>query len=171
MEFRTSCPHCQQGFEATEEHVGVEMNCPTCSTSFVIQREEPQSSFLMPTASMPSQPEVELDGQLNVVSKKISGVLFYVFFTLYTIVPIIGIPIWAYYQKNWWLLFGIASSFLGAVFSRAIGIILVGCAGFWIIKGFSIYHYTTFFSLCFLWGCITSEVAEEYKKRAERVTA
>ena len=41
MNFKTSCPHCQQDFEASDEHVGTWMSCPTCSNDFVIKRPPP----------------------------------------------------------------------------------------------------------------------------------
>jgi len=40
MEFKCSCPQCQQHFIATEEHLGIEMSCPNCSKNFIVQKGE-----------------------------------------------------------------------------------------------------------------------------------
>ena len=41
MNFKTSCPHCQQNFEASDEHLETWMSCPTCSNDFAVKRPPP----------------------------------------------------------------------------------------------------------------------------------
>lgn len=41
MSFKATCPNCSQKFEATDEHDGVEMDCPNCTTPFTIKKPLP----------------------------------------------------------------------------------------------------------------------------------
>ena len=41
MSFKTTCPNCSQRFEATDEHVGMEVQCSTCSMPFIIKAPTP----------------------------------------------------------------------------------------------------------------------------------
>lgn len=36
MEFRCNCPSCRQELLATEQHVGVAMECPACQQTFIV---------------------------------------------------------------------------------------------------------------------------------------
>ena len=92
--------------------------------------------------------------------------LFLVFSLLYMVLPLIAVPVWAAIQQNWWLLFGILISFLGAMFSRIVPLAILGCVWFWIKNGFDIYDTITFFAICAVWGCVISEIADFYKKKA-----
>src|SRR6266403_1432797 len=80
--------------------------------------------------------------------------LFNLLFLLYTVGPIILIPLWAYHVRNWFLLIGVAISYLATVsagqYSRIV--FLFGCywIGFLIHSGFSVRHYTTFYFFCAL---------------------
>jgi hypothetical protein len=102
-------------------------------------------------------------------------VIFYILVMLYSVAPFILIPIWAYIERNWWLIIGIIIS-LTATFtaSKLIyikqkqtsigGLLLFTCIVCWVFGG--IHNYFTFFALCALWGfvffCIADEAESEY---------
>jgi hypothetical protein len=37
MNFKTTCPNCSQRFEVTDDHIGMEICCSSCSNNFTIQ--------------------------------------------------------------------------------------------------------------------------------------
>ena len=91
-------------------------------------------------------------------------VIFNTLVMLYLIAPLILIPLWAYHERNWWLLLGIIVAcliapqlaqrkgyFIGGVFLAASFV-------FWISKG--VHNYYTFFSLCALWSYMFFQMAE-----------
>jgi len=41
-EFKFSCPHCHQILEATPEHAGMQLNCPSCQAPIVVPSTAPQ---------------------------------------------------------------------------------------------------------------------------------
>jgi hypothetical protein len=90
--------------------------------------------------------------------------IFSLFVLLYTIGPLILIPLWAYHEHNAWLLIGIPVSYLGsfsaASHSKLIFLFLMLCIGVWLKIGFSFHHYITFFFFSALWGYFFFELAE-----------
>ncbi len=91
-------------------------------------------------------------------------VLFSICVLLYLYAPVFVVPLWAYYERNWRLLFGIVvasliapqlaqrkGSFIGALFLLASVIFLF-------TKG--IHSYFTFYSLCALWSYFFFQLAE-----------
>src|SRR5947209_7551116 len=78
----------------------------------------------------------------------VSGVrllLFNLFCLAYQLGPLILIPIWTYFEGNWWLLAGIPVSYLGsrsaAWKSKLFFLLRVLVIGNWIAAGFSIHQY------------------------------
>jgi hypothetical protein len=104
-------------------------------------------------------------------SELISGArktIFNFLVLLYLIAPLFIIPLWAYHERNWWLLIGIV---VASVVSPQLaqrkghsigGLLLLACIVFWFFKG--IHNYYTFFSLCGLWGYMFFQMAEEAQR-------
>jgi len=95
--------------------------------------------------------------------------VFNVMAMLYLIAPLLLVPVWAYHERNWWLLFGIGASWaatavtanLASVISAgktAGSSLLLGCIVLWLSAG--IHNPFTFFALCALWGCVLFQIAE-----------
>ena len=61
MEFRCNCPNCRQELLTTEQHVGVEMECPSCQFSFTVPT---------PQAAIDKTPRQRRKYQLNPPSEK-----------------------------------------------------------------------------------------------------
>ena len=102
--------------------------------------------------------------------------MFKLFAFLYMIAPLLVIPYWAYFNDNWYLLFGIPFSYLGSYSSFSprlksfIFLFTIVCIGVWIGTGFSIHQYITFFFFCSLWGYLITQIAEEYDQESKRGT-
>lgn len=83
---------------------------------------------------------------------------------LYLVAPLIIVPLWAYHERNWWLLAGVGiasliSPQLAQRKGHSIGaLFLLACLIFWLSKG--IHNYYTFFSLCALWGYMFFQMAD-----------
>jgi hypothetical protein len=95
--------------------------------------------------------------------------IFNILVMLYMAAPLIIIPLWAYHVGNWWLLVGIVvsyvASFSAANRSKIIFLFACFCTGFWILSGFSIYQYITFYFFCALWGYMLFQVAESVQTK------
>jgi hypothetical protein len=91
-------------------------------------------------------------------------IIFNCLVLLYVVAPSIIIPLWAYHEKNWWLLAGVViasliSPQLAQRKGHSIGgLFLLVCLTFWFSKG--IHNYYTFFSLCALWGYMFFQMTE-----------
>jgi hypothetical protein len=94
----------------------------------------------------------------------VGRVFFTVCFLFYLLAPALFIPVWAYHERNWWLLLGIVvacliapqlaqrkGSFIGGLFFLASLV-------FFFTKGF--HNCFTFFSLCGLWSYFFFQLAE-----------
>jgi hypothetical protein len=90
--------------------------------------------------------------------------IFNIFVLLYTVAPLILVPIWAYHERNAWLLIGIPvsyiASFSAAAHSKLIFLFFLLCIGVWLKAGFSFHQYITFFFFCSLWGYMCFQWAE-----------
>jgi hypothetical protein len=90
--------------------------------------------------------------------------IFNIFVLLYTLAPLILIPIWAYHERNAWLLVGIAVSYIAsysaAARSKLIFLFLLLCIGVWLKAGFSFHQYITFFFFCAICGYLFFQLAE-----------
>ena len=90
--------------------------------------------------------------------------IFNTFVVLYTLAPLILIPIWAYRERNAWLLAGIPVSYIAsysaAAHSKLIVLFLLLCIGVWLKAGFSFHQYITFFFFCSLFGYLCFAWAE-----------
>ena len=82
--------------------------------------------------------------------------IFNIFVLLYMFAPLILVPIWAYHERNAWLLIGIPVSYLAsysaAAHSKLIFLFFMLCSGVWLKAGFSFHQYITFFFFYSLWG-------------------
>jgi hypothetical protein len=90
--------------------------------------------------------------------------IFNIFVLLYSFAPLILIPIWAYHERNAWLLVGIAVSYIAsysaAARSKLIFLFLLLCIGVWLKAGFNFHQYITFFFFCALCGYLFFQLAE-----------
>lgn len=94
---------------------------------------------------------------------------FAVFVILYLVTPLIFVPIWAYYQRSWWLLLGIAASLFGVFLgSRASsqdvratsgGFLPFLLIGLWYFEGFG--SRDMFYALSATWGWAWYFMADE----------
>jgi hypothetical protein len=101
-----------------------------------------------------------------------------VFFTicllLYLVAPVLVIPVWAYHERNWWLLLGIVVASLIAPQlaqrkgSSIGGLLLLASIIFFFTKG--VHNYFTFFPLCALWSYIFFQLAEAVQGESARKT-
>ena len=101
-------------------------------------------------------------------------VFFTICFLLYLVAPILLIPLWAYHERNWWLLFGIIIASLIAPQLAQLrgsfmgGLLLLASLILLFTKG--IHNYFTFYCLCALWSYFFFQLAEavqiEHAKRA-----
>jgi hypothetical protein len=90
--------------------------------------------------------------------------IFNIFVFLYMLSPLILVPIWAYHERNAWLLAGIPVSYIAsysaAANSKLIVLFLVLCIGVWLKAGFSFHQHITFFFFCALFGYLCFAWAE-----------
>jgi hypothetical protein len=83
---------------------------------------------------------------------------------LYLVAPVIIIPLWAYHERNWWLLLGIiVASLIAPQLAQRKGhtiggFLFLACLIFGFSKG--IHNYYTFFSVCTLWSYMFFQMAE-----------
>lgn len=110
-----------------------------------------------------------IKGESITLVKGARKIIFNILVMLYTIGPPLLIPLWVYREGNWWLLIGIAVSWITtaatansasvAIKGKTVGgTLLLACVMFWIRNG--IHNYFTFFSLSALWGCVLFQIAE-----------
>jgi hypothetical protein len=99
-------------------------------------------------------------------------VMFTFFALLYQVAPVVVVPLWAYHVGTWWLLFGIAFSYLGSAlaeqYSRSIFLFGCYCLGFWIRNGFNSHDYTTFCFLCASSGYMLWHLADTVRTSCAR---
>jgi hypothetical protein len=98
--------------------------------------------------------------------------IFAIFVILYKFAPFVLVPIWAYYERNWWILFGIAASQFGIFLaaraavrgakSASGGFLPFVFIGSWIVTG--IRSIETFYSLCALWSWALFLIAEDFQR-------
>ncbi|MCX7007253.1 MAG: hypothetical protein NTY53_08390 [Kiritimatiellaeota bacterium] len=104
---------------------------------------------------------------LSIPQKKV----FSIFVILHKFAPIVLVPIWAFYEHNWWILLGIVASQLGLFLaaratvegakSASGGFLPFLFVGLWIWTGF---HSTeTICSLCALWSWALFLIADQYQ--------
>jgi len=85
---------------------------------------------------------------------------FAVFVVLYAVAPIVLVPLWAYHERNWWLLVGVIAAFVGLFLgSRAStqggkatsgGFLPILLIVLWFTEGFR--GRDTFYTLCATWS-------------------
>ncbi len=81
---------------------------------------------------------------------------------IYSVAPLLLIPLWAWHEGNWWLLLGIVVSWLGLQSRSIAPLLLIWVIGSWIRAG--IHSYFTFFPLCALSSSLLFQIAEETQK-------
>ncbi len=195
MNQKTTCPKCKQLFEVSGETLETTVSCPACNHDFNPMSEVVKSA--LESTSTPEfqrqflQHVIEKNkgithvdfvvGMRNRVigfsclgqpSHLLTGArkaIFNLLALLYQIGPLVLVPLWAYYESNWWLLVGIAVSWVAtARTARSASVVLKGktvggflgflCLVLWISLG--IHNCFTFFSLCAVWGCLLFQMAE-----------
>jgi hypothetical protein len=94
---------------------------------------------------------------------------------LYVLSALLVVPSLSYANGNAWYLFGILFSLIGTVCGirskySFITLFALYCVGFWLISGFDIHDYTTFYFFCSLAGFLTGALAEGFEQLARRGT-
>lgn len=102
--------------------------------------------------------------------KRIMSALHLVFTALYGYAPLLIVPLLAYHYGNWWLLFGILFAYAGAAGQLSV-LFAVVAIGFWIVNGFDIHQYITFFFFCNLWGCLMYHWVQAYDEERKMRTS
>jgi len=103
--------------------------------------------------------------------KRIATIIFIVFF----IITIILIPTFAFLFDNYWLLFGIAFSFLGYIVKdlkpeKIFFVITIAIIIYWFKSSFHFSDPITFFWFSFLFGSIFKAFAIGYDNVAKKIT-
>lgn len=99
--------------------------------------------------------------------------MFKFFASLYLFAPLIFVPIWAYHNNNWILLFGILISYLGSFITAKggktllIGIIIAIIVA-WVSEGFHLATPYFFYLISYLWGSINFLWAESYDQERKK---
>jgi hypothetical protein len=99
--------------------------------------------------------------------------IFSILVLLYVIAPTILVSLWAWHERSWWLLLGIAVSAIGTrtavrlIYNQkkqySIGaFLLIASVVSWLC--FGIHSYYTFFALCGLWGSMLFMIADNAEK-------
>jgi hypothetical protein len=103
-------------------------------------------------------------GEPEQLIRGVRKAIFSLFVLLYMIGPLILIPLWAYHERNAWLLIGIPVSYLGTFSatsdSKLIYFFLFLCIIVWLTVGFSFHQYITYFFFSSLLGYFFFWVAE-----------
>ena len=88
----------------------------------------------------------------------------------YFIVPLVLIPLVAYHFTNWYLLFGIALSYLSTMIEgrKIIKWIYAYCliyfSWYWYDFGFHLNEYANLFGLCVFWGSLSYYIISDIEK-------
>lgn len=103
--------------------------------------------------------------------KRIATIIFIVFF----IITITLIPTISFFLDNYWLLFGIAFSFLGYIVKdlkpeKIFFVITIAIIIYWVKSGFHFTDPITFFWFSFLFGSIFKAFAIGYDNVAKKIT-
>lgn len=102
-------------------------------------------------------------------------VIFFINAFLYTIAPLIFIPIIAYHYDNLYLLFGVLISYLGSFLagsrmSKLVFFYSIFCIIFWAVNGFNFNNIVTLSFFCLWFGyfffSMASGIEDEYAKIA-----
>ena len=99
--------------------------------------------------------------------------LFAILVVLYSVAPAVLVPLWAWHEHSWWLLFGILVSAMATgtgvslVYNRqkrysVAGFLIVASVGSWLT--FGIHSYYTFFALCASWGLVLFMIANNAER-------
>ncbi len=114
-----------------------------------------------------------VSGEPSQLTKGARRIIFSLLVLLYTVAPFICVPLWAWHERNWWLLLGIAVSAVGSrIAARLIynqgkqysigAFLLIAFIASWLC--FGIHSYYTFFALCELWGAMFFMIADNAEK-------
>ncbi|MEI7508148.1 MAG: tetratricopeptide repeat protein [Flavobacterium sp.] len=100
-------------------------------------------------------------------SQLLSGkrlIVFNLMCLCYLFAPLIIVPIVAYYQENWWLLFGIIFSYVASYSisrkSKIFQLFTPIIVAYWIINGFNFNQNLTFFYFASTWGYVFFVIAD-----------
>ena len=112
-------------------------------------------------------------GQPNQLIRGACRTVFNILVLLYLAAPCVIVPLWAWHEHNWWLLFGIIVSAIGTrIAARLIfdpekqtsfaAFLMMAFVASWIFAGF--HSYYTFFALSALWGLMFFMIADNAEK-------
>ena len=96
------------------------------------------------------------------------------FFIAFLCFTLIVIPTFSYLLKNYWLLFGIAFSFIGYIlyktkFEKIFIPITIATVLYWIDVGFHFSDQVTFFWLSFFFGNLFKSFVKSYNDLADKI--
>ncbi len=114
-----------------------------------------------------------VSGEPSQLTKGARRIIFNILVLLYTVAPFIFVPLWAWHERNPWLLIGIIVSALGTrVAARLIyneqkqysiaAFLLIASIASWIALG--IHSSYTFYALSGLWGVTLFMIADNAEK-------
>lgn len=114
-----------------------------------------------------------MKGEPSSLLKGYRKFIFNILVMLYSFAPLLIIPLWAYFESNWWFLIGIVISFIATRFSSKLiynvkrqnsigGFLFIAVIVLWISLG--IPNYYTFFTLITLWGFMLFQIADNVEK-------
>lgn len=108
------------------------------------------------------------------LASRAGRVFFTICFLSYLVAPVLVIPVWAYHERNWWLLLGIVVASLIAPQlaqrkgSSIGGLLLIASLIFFFTKG--LHNYFTFFPLCAFWSYFFFQLAEAVRFESAKQT-
>lgn len=92
----------------------------------------------------------------------------------YLIGPLLFVPVWAYMNGNWLMLFGILASYFGSLcyvhdFGAVIFALFLGLLAYCVLiaSSFSIHDIFTTLFLCMLYGFVTRAIYSKIKEKEE----
>jgi hypothetical protein len=203
MNVKVTCPHCKRTIEVPGDVFSEVISCPTCNKKLQPSKEfvktMPSLDELLKTpafiesvkssAAEANQGITHADfvagvqggtigfkcmsGEPHQFIRGVRRNIFSIFVLLYMVAPIIFIPLWAWHERNWWLLSGIVVSFLGTrIAARLIynqqkqtsigAFLLIAAIASWLCLG--IHSYCTFYVLSALWGLMLFMIADNVER-------
>lgn len=111
--------------------------------------------------------EVMVKNKYKVLEKS-HRIIFFIYVSLYLVLPIIAVPFFAWHYGNWNLLWGLLISALASALNKKISLLLLAytvyCLIGWFRVGFHFEDPFTFYAVCAWWGAwwfLIADAAEE----------
>jgi hypothetical protein len=105
----------------------------------------------------------------NLLVRGVRRTILNVLVLSYAVLPIVVVPVWAWYYRDWWLLLGVPAAYAGSFSatwrSKLIYVFFCLCVGVWLRNGFSTHQFITFFFFWSLWGYMLFLIAEHAQEQ------